>query len=803
MTFVAFRGLTMKYRFLRFELIPATRLLSHDGLPVVVPRRAFDCLLHLIEHRDRAIGRDELARVVWGRDNVSDNQIAQAIATIRRLFGERGSDGPLLRTVPAFGYHWIGAVDVDAGTDPDPALPSDADTGGAPVSGHGNDAGATAVPRRRLPWLAVAAVVAVLIATGMIADHRLGTAGMSATVNQDLSSNPAWVLPAVLPEEPDLAWARVALMALIGERLRSHGLPVVPVENVFAHLGSDPDAAEDSLREAGAQRIVRSSANRDGRFWRVALTTPNDDRTETVVYGHDEDLLKAAESAADTLVSRLGGNVIGHGAASPEQRLASIRHTVRAGDIDSARTLLARLPPDLRDSIQVGLIEVQIDAEQGRIDQANERLAGLLERVQVNGDDGDRSEVLLARMSMLRLEQRQDWYDDVDTALELAERSGSLPLIANALNRRGIRHVATGAYDAALQDFTRVRRIRLDTGDELGAADALANLGRTSPLLGNVSESLDRLSRSAKVYQRYGAMLSEFLVLQSATAIQIAALRWHEALASSDRAHLLLPHITDPGKHATFHRRRAAALAGLGRLREAEALMDEADRIQLDAKADVAMIARENRLRSTLLLEQGRLDEALAIADAAFVAFDDWHAQARYPEHKAQQGPDISLAVWMQARAAIMAARPGTHIALSERHLAAIERGASPYALIARGDLQRELGQPQAAESSYREALAEAERSNSLSRIFAATDALVQFLIPQRRVDEAGALVDALYARDPETLDRDYSTALLMLRLHQARGDTDAWIAAMSHADQLAGERAVPTDLLEAPVRPQ
>ena len=795
----------MKYRFGEFELMPAARLLLRNGDAVTLPLRAFECMVHLIEHRDRAVGRDELAQAVWHRDNVSDNQIAQAIAGIRRLIGERGSDGPMLRTVPGFGYHWIGAVEVlarsDATTQPVISACDDAavDSGTGPAPGA-EDGGIDDTLRPRPPWRAMATIVAILVALGLFALHRFqGTQTVpEAETEPEASTSPAWVLPAELPDEADLAWARIALMALVGERLRSHDLPVVPVENVLTHLDADSDVAESSLDELGAARIVRTRASRDGESWRVALAMPDRDGSEVLVHGHDQDLLKAAESATDALALHLGGRA-GAGSSDADERLASIRHTVRVGDIDGARTQLARLPAALRDSVQAGLIEVQIDNEQGRTERAAERLEVLFQRVQAGGSDEDRCEVMLARIQLARRSRQPDWHTDVDAMIELAERSAVPHLIARAVNLRGIRNVEAGQFEAAVQDFSSVRRIRMDLGDELGAADAMANLGRVSPLLGNVAESVDRLSRSARVYRRYGAAPSEFQTLLSSMAIQSAALRWQEALASSDRARLLLPHIPDPGKRSTFHRRRATVMLGLGRTREALELMDEADRLLGEARADAARIARANLHRSKALQTLGRLDEALAAADTTFSALDEWQAQSELRSHLAVQGPDLALADWMDARAALMQARPGTTIALDTRHLAAFDRGDSPYALVARGDWLREQGRDDAAEASYRQALADAERSNSLSRILAATEALVKFLLPRDRLEEAGALVDALYARDPEILDRDFDTAVLMLRIRHARGDTAAWSAMLARTGELAGDRELPAELVQAP----
>ena len=59
----------VRYRFGRHALDLAKRELLHDTVPVALPARVFECLAHLIEHRERAVDRDELARVVFSRSD--------------------------------------------------------------------------------------------------------------------------------------------------------------------------------------------------------------------------------------------------------------------------------------------------------------------------------------------------------------------------------------------------------------------------------------------------------------------------------------------------------------------------------------------------------------------------------------------------------------------------------------------------------------------------------------------------------------------------------------------------------------
>lgn len=102
----------MSYRISNVRLGPVARLLQRDGEALDVPRRVFDCLAYLIEHRTRAVGRDEPIEQVWHRSNVSDNQLAQTVLAARRLLDDDGVQQRPIRTVPGFGYHFMGPVDM-------------------------------------------------------------------------------------------------------------------------------------------------------------------------------------------------------------------------------------------------------------------------------------------------------------------------------------------------------------------------------------------------------------------------------------------------------------------------------------------------------------------------------------------------------------------------------------------------------------------------------------------------------------------------------------------------------------------
>jgi DNA-binding winged helix-turn-helix (wHTH) protein len=113
---------TRHYRFGRFRLNPQARELFDGVERVNLPLSTIDSLIYLIEHRDRPVGRDELAAAVWGRVDVSEVSLSHAIMRLRKLLGDTGNDQRVIRTVPRLGYRWVmeGTVECDAEVDSTP-----------------------------------------------------------------------------------------------------------------------------------------------------------------------------------------------------------------------------------------------------------------------------------------------------------------------------------------------------------------------------------------------------------------------------------------------------------------------------------------------------------------------------------------------------------------------------------------------------------------------------------------------------------------------------------------------------------
>src|SRR5690606_29268925 len=77
--------------------------------------RAFDVLCHLIQHRDRIVAKDELLATVWPGRVVEENNLAQAIAALRKALGIRAGERRAVVTIPGRGYRFVAEVHEDDG----------------------------------------------------------------------------------------------------------------------------------------------------------------------------------------------------------------------------------------------------------------------------------------------------------------------------------------------------------------------------------------------------------------------------------------------------------------------------------------------------------------------------------------------------------------------------------------------------------------------------------------------------------------------------------------------------------------
>lgn len=98
------------YRFNRCELNTRSRELVRDGSVVPVEQRAFNLLLYLIEHRDRAISKDELQEAIWPRMILTESALTRCVMKARRAVGDDPDRQNVIKTLHGHGYRFVAAL---------------------------------------------------------------------------------------------------------------------------------------------------------------------------------------------------------------------------------------------------------------------------------------------------------------------------------------------------------------------------------------------------------------------------------------------------------------------------------------------------------------------------------------------------------------------------------------------------------------------------------------------------------------------------------------------------------------------
>ena len=97
------------YEFSQFRLDPDKKRLWHQGQPILLPHKAMDVFVALIERPGKIVEREELMQLVWGDLAVEDANLTVAISTLRRVLSQYETL-PLIETLPRIGYRFTAEV---------------------------------------------------------------------------------------------------------------------------------------------------------------------------------------------------------------------------------------------------------------------------------------------------------------------------------------------------------------------------------------------------------------------------------------------------------------------------------------------------------------------------------------------------------------------------------------------------------------------------------------------------------------------------------------------------------------------
>jgi DNA-binding winged helix-turn-helix (wHTH) protein/tetratricopeptide (TPR) repeat protein len=784
------------YRFGRFTLNPALRVLVRDGEPVSCPRRVFDLVVYLVEQRERAVGRDELAAAVYGRVDVTDVQLGQLVLRARRALDDDGTTQHSIATVAGFGYRWFVPTQavstqamsmqaVEATAEPAPVVVTLAPAAAA-VAGDEPHRPAWRGWRIVVPGV----LAAVVLLFGAVALWRTPAERAAPPAARAAVPAAALVLPLTASPNPDHAWVRLGGMDLVAERLRAGGLAVPPSESVLAALrtaGDDAQAQRDALAAAfGEVDAIAGDVSVDANGqWTFALRTRPRDGVPLVATATRGDPIAAAREAADMLGAILGGRPPSDpsGALDAEADWQRARAALLANETDLARRILTESARLARDPDTLALRLAQVDLREGRLDDADTAMTALVARVPAGTNDLVRARAWILRGSARsrRGDFRAAWVD-FDAALAALPADAPPVERARALSGRGSSAVPSHAFDAALADMGAARSAFAAAGDAFGAARVDANLGMLELYRARPAAALDYLDAAAAGLLAFGAQHEWQIVLTAQTEAHLALLQPDAAAKVAARAWSQRDGSRDPDQRVDIALDRAHVALATGRHDEAAALLaDPAN----DAAQGTVLRARVAALRAELALRQARWDDARALAQAALAA---WPAEGGERE----RGP-VAL---IELRALVALGRLDEAGALARRPAAADALPADAvWRELGRAEWLAARGDTDAAHAAFRAALAAAETAGVPATLAAVAAAAVPALIAHGRLDEARALA----GRVAPWAARDYDCALVQVRVLHAAGAVDAWRAALATALALAGERVPPASLTRLP----
>ncbi len=790
------------YRFGPYRLSPAPRELREDGRLLTVPRLVFDGIVYLVEHRDRAIGRDELVSALWGRVDVPEARVSELMARIRRTVGDDGQRQTAVRTVAGFGYRWVAEVEVLAPMTPEAASIASPAPGSLPRSTEGDAVGAqssddpvvsptppqsrvsvaapssASVPREQGPRRA-SAVVAALIVVAIAIAATAFVVGRRAHAPAPVATAPAVpavdggfaVLPLAIDAPLDAAWLRLGAMDLVAERLRGSGLAVAPSESVLLalHGVAGPAAEADPSRALGVGHLVKGSLSLEADGWKAVLATQAGGVQHRVEARH-ADPVEAARLGSDLLLAALGRRpAAAVETGDVERTLQQVQAAMLADELDTARALLLALPDPGRADPRVRLRLVMIDLRAGRLADAGPALDALIADPVFEAD-----RVLLGKALVVRGKTafRQARFDpaiaDLDRAVDLLRGPASANDRADALATRAAAHLGRHEGEAATRDLGEARLLFEEAGNALGVAQVDTNLGLFEGGEGRLERARDLLHDASARFEAAGAVERLIGVRTALLDIEIGLLRWQDALATAEAQWALRDRAKDPGLATMLLVDRVRTLTGNGRLSEAAATL-AAWTAPIPEGPPTYFLAAA---RAALAWEQGRHDLALADADRALAAWPD-------DPRDAMRAAVVLLRQRAGGEAGPDAPGPDEAVAL----------------LVARAERLAAASRTHDADAAYRAAATAAREHGVPSDLALVATSYVPWLLGAGRVDEA-VTVAGLIA---PFASQDHDSARLQADVLGARQGGDAWKAAAARADVLAGERRRPQALSTRP----
>lgn len=469
--------------------------------------------------------------------------------------------------------------------------------------------------------------------------------------------------------------------------------------------------------------------------------------------------------------------------------IGSLRQAFFMGRFEQVHEGLATLPPDIADGMEARLIEIELDIGRGRYTRAHEKLAIQTARADAAGDPVWQARLLIQRSELKSRLQASgaDILAPAQSAVDLLESAGAQAppaILAEALSRRANGFNLSDRFEEAQRDLIRARDLYQSIGDEHRGAVVRGSLARVRMRTGDLSDALEEMREVADDLARHDDRIREIFARNTMTKIQIELLRWEDALASSDRSMALLQEVQESERRYPTLQLRAFALTGLGRLREAASLIEDAESLKSERR-DFVIPAIHH-------LEAGNPKASL---DAAAWEFESSRIDTR--SNLLLENKDGAALLWVSAAQALVATG-GRMPTPSEAMIRLLDDPETATSRCARGRWLLLQGRSADAEIELRKAMTEFDAHNQLYRMSLAADPLIDALLQRGETGAARDVLIALRARAPERVDGDYRVALMQLKLALAEKNEPMIETAYRNVATSGRERRPPEEVLSA-----
>lgn len=767
------------YRFGEYELDCALRELRRGSELVAIQPKAFELLRYLIEHRDRAVDKDELQDALWPRSIVTEASLTRSVMKARRAVGDDSEKQAVIRTVHGHGYRFVAGVDEGSPPTTQPPQPAPVEPQQVPVAA------------RRRPWLpfAAAAVLVALVA---------GWWGMSR--DADAGSIRVAVLPVVNDTgDAELDWVTTGLMSLMNRLLEDRGVDVIAERPILA-------LAE---RHAGPGRTETGS-----EFMTTLHQTENVTHTVEARLGHGDGVYRLEYSVRGTTGRTEDRTAVDNAPAGMVPAVAeSVARLLAGRRYDGERRRTVSDDPFINEAFARGLsLEFA-----GRFEEAMQLFRVVME--QEPGLFWPRYEYALCARNL------REWDVAVPLLEELvadADAEGAMSEKAAAMNALGVLLYSRDEYDSARYLFEDTLRIAEATGERQRMVTANVNLGLVAKSTGDIELARLYLEKAIELTYAQGIESLPGPLANNMSGVLIQQGRFEEAERYSRDAVANFRLTGNRLHEASALSRLSTVLRHQGKLDDAEGTQKLALAVRTELGSDVgrmssylnlASIARErgNLRRARQYAEQGHeigvaIDDRLGMASAlasmadadrglgnTAAAVDEFTGAAEIFAAIGDTGGELK-ALRGLARSYLAAGDTAAARAVAEEMLGfAVERErrydeGQVLALLA--EIHRVEGRNDAAVRMLERALGIAAEIDDTRLESIAVAGLAQAYLDLEQPDDAETYVQRLLELQPAEAD----TARLGARLAFLRGDLDTAIGRMQQARERAGDTWSPRD---------